>query len=270
MKRVVAFVGSARKRHTYHAAEQFLANLQSFGDTDTEIVQLSDYHLEVCRGCKQCLDRGEELCPLGDDRDALINKMLEADGVVFASPVYSFQVSGLAKVFLDRLGFVFHRPRFFGKAFTSIAVQGIYGGPKVVEYLDFIGEASGFNTVKGTTITSMEPMTPKGEQQTAKTLRKQSETFHQRLLHPTPPVPTFFKLMMFRLGRTSIKVILDDTWRDYNYYRDHGWFESDYYYPTRLGLPKKLAGDWSDWMAARRANRVVRSVQAGVDRQPVV
>ncbi len=33
--------------------------------------------------------------------------------------------------FLDRLGFVFHRPRFFGKAFTSIVAQGIYGGGKI-------------------------------------------------------------------------------------------------------------------------------------------
>jgi multimeric flavodoxin WrbA len=251
--KVVAFVGSARKQHTYHAAEQFLANLQALGDIDCEIVQLSDYHLEICRGCKRCLDRGEELCPLTDDRDVLINKMLEADGVVFASPVYSFQVSALTKVFLDRLGFVFHRPRFFGKAFTSIAVQGIYGGPKAVEYLDFIGEALGVNTVKGSCITSMEPMTPKMEQKTAKILRKQSEAFYQRLLDPTPPVPTFFKLMVFRMGRTSIKLILDDTWRDYTYYRDHDWFESDYYYPTRLGLPKKLVGGFFDRAATRRA-----------------
>ena len=32
--------------------------------------------------------------------------------------------SGMMKVFLDRLGFSMHRPRFFGKAFTSIIAQG--------------------------------------------------------------------------------------------------------------------------------------------------
>jgi hypothetical protein len=49
------------------------------------------------------------------------------------------------KIFLDRLGFVFHRPRFFGKAFTSIVAQGIYGGNKIVGYLDFVGMGLGFN-----------------------------------------------------------------------------------------------------------------------------
>jgi multimeric flavodoxin WrbA len=63
------------------------------------------------------------------------------------------------KIFLDRLGFVFHRPRFFGKTFTSIVVQGIYGGPKIVEYLDFVGDGLGFNVVKGSCVTSMEPIT---------------------------------------------------------------------------------------------------------------
>jgi hypothetical protein len=33
--------------------------------------------------------------------------------------------------------------------------------------------------------------------------------------------------------------------------RDKGWFESDYFYPTRLGLLKKAAGCLFDWIAAR-------------------
>ena len=126
--KVTAFVGSARKKHTYNATEQFLQNLQSLGDIEYEIVSLSDYRLEVCKGCKLCFEKGEEFCPLKDDRDILFNKMNNSDGIIFASPNYSFNVSGLMKIFLDRLGFIFHRPRFFGKAFTSIVVQGFYRG----------------------------------------------------------------------------------------------------------------------------------------------
>jgi hypothetical protein len=40
--RVTAFVGSARKKHTYKAAEQFMYQLQSLGDIEYEIVTLSD------------------------------------------------------------------------------------------------------------------------------------------------------------------------------------------------------------------------------------
>jgi len=38
MKRVTAFVGSARKKHTHNAVQQFMSNLQSLGDIEYEIV----------------------------------------------------------------------------------------------------------------------------------------------------------------------------------------------------------------------------------------
>ena len=90
-KKVTIFVGSAHKGGaTYRAACQFREDLESYGDLHCEIVVLSDYNLGVCRGCKICFERGEERCPLKDDRDALIEKMTASDGVVFASPNYSF------------------------------------------------------------------------------------------------------------------------------------------------------------------------------------
>ena len=134
MKKVTAFVGSARKHGvTYRATRQFLDDLQSFGDVESEVVFLSEHRIGLCRGCKACFFRGEEFCPLHDDRDPLIEKIASSDAVVLASPVYSFQVSGHMKAFLDRLGFAFHRPRFHGKAYTSIVVEGLLGGTAVVK-----------------------------------------------------------------------------------------------------------------------------------------
>jgi multimeric flavodoxin WrbA len=86
--KVTAFVGSARKKHTYIATKQFIENLQSFGDIPYEIIVLNDYNIEACKGCKLCLDKGEELCQLKDDRNKLLEKMnefvaffIEVDGV---------------------------------------------------------------------------------------------------------------------------------------------------------------------------------------------
>jgi len=251
MKKVTAFVGSARKKHTYDAVRQFLDNLQSLGDVECEIVALSDFRLGTCRGCKLCFEKGEEFCSLKDDRDALIEKLMVSDGVVFASPNYSFQVSAIMKIFLDRLGFVFHRPRFFGKTFTSIVVQGIYRGDKIVSYLDFVGKGLGFNTVKGTCFTAFEPMTEKEKQKMGRALARQSRRFYERLMKPAYPVPTLFMLMGFRMGRTSMALELDERSFDYRYYQDKGWFESDYFYPTRLGALKKLAGGLFDSIQAK-------------------
>ncbi len=251
MKNVTAFLGSASKKHTFIAVRQFLDNLQTLGDVNCEIVVLSDHRLEICRGCKMCFEKGEEFCPLKDDRDFLIKKMMASDGVVFACPNYSFQVSAIMKVFLDRLGFIFHRPRFFGKTFSAIVTQGVYGGEKIVSYLDFIGNGLGFNTVKGSCLTAFEPMTEKEKQHRDKVLARQSRQFYKRLVKSDRPVPSLFKLMGFRMGRTSIRLELDDNSYDYRYYKDKGWFESDYYYPTRLGIMKKTAGRLADLIQAK-------------------
>jgi multimeric flavodoxin WrbA len=251
MKRVTAFVGSGRKQHTYEAARQFLSNLQSMGDIEVEIVRLSDYRIQTCQGCQVCFRRGEEHCPLKDDRDVLIAKMMASDGVVFATPNYSFQVSAMLKAFLDRLGFAFHRPRFFGKTFTSIVAQGIYGGGKIVDYLDFVGYGLGFNTVKGVCLGTIDPVTEKQQGKIDRVLAAQARRFYASLQRPAYPAPTLFKLMLFRLGRTKIRLELNDGWRDYTYYTEQGWLKSDYYYPTRLGPLMQGAGKLFDSLSAR-------------------
>lgn len=246
--KVTAFIGSARKKHSYHSTEKFLQNLQSFGDIEYEIVQLSDYNLGICKGCKLCLDKGEELCQFKDDRDILIEKMINSDGVIFASPNYSFNLSAQMKIFLDRLGFIFHRPRFFGKAFTSIVVQGIYGGDKIVKYFNFIGKALGFNIVKGCVLQSLEPITEKVERKNNKVIDRQSKIFYSTLIKKEYPTPTFFELMIFRMSRSNIKKMLDESWRDYTYYKKMGWFESDFFYSIKLNPIKKLVGRFFDNM----------------------
>jgi multimeric flavodoxin WrbA len=252
VRTVTVFVGSAHKGGaTTRAARRFLEGLESYGDVRGEIVVLSDYKVGVCRGCKACTNRGEEHCPLKDDRDALIEKMMTSDGVVFASPNYSFQVSAIMKILLDRLAFLFHRPRFHGKTFTSIVVQAIGGGAKIVKYLEFVGGGLGFNVVKGSCSRTLEPMTEAALARMEKTLAAQSRRFHARMMRPAYPVPSLLGLMMFRMARTGYRLSLGDDMRDHVYFRDRGLFESDYYYPTRLGPLKKAAGALFDRVAAR-------------------
>lgn len=248
MKRVTAFVGSAHKKNTHRAVVHFLNSLQALGDVECEIVTLSDYTLKPCRGCRVCFERGEELCPLKDDRDVLFDKLMASDGVVMATPNYSFQLSGIMKVFLDRFGYAFHRPRYYGKAFTSIVTQGFGAGAKIVDYLDFFGKGLGFNTLRGMTVTGFDLEMEKEQQKIDRELANQSKRFYALLDKPAYPVPTWFQLMMFRMGRTTMRQGADPESIDYRYFADRGWFVSDYYYPTRLGPLKKVAGKLIDAM----------------------
>ncbi len=253
MKNVVAFVGSARRKHTYNAVRQFMDHLRMLGEVDPEIVLLSEYRLDACRGCKRCFEEGEEACPLKDDRDVLIEKMMNADGVVFASPSYMFQVSGTMKTFIDRLAFIGHRPRFFGKPFTHVTTQGLPFGGKIGKYLHLVGSCFGFNTVRGSCLVALEPMSEKEARKADKILAKHSRRFFESLGTSALPVPTLTMLMGFRIGRTTIQEELDDRSCDYRYYRDKGWFDASYYYPVRLGLPKKILGRLFDVLGARMA-----------------
>jgi multimeric flavodoxin WrbA len=255
MKKVTLFVGAASRKHTRYAARHFLSVLESLGGVEGEIVILSDYRLEPCRGCKACFNRGESLCPLKDDRDLLVGKMMASDGIVLATPNYSFQVSGIMKTFLDRLGYAFHRPCFFGKFFTSIVVQGFHGGPAILKYLSFVGNGLGFNVVKGSCVTALDPMTDKEQRKIDGALATHGRRFQGRMSRSPFPSPSLLKLLIFRMSRTNVRLLSERDSPDYGYYHDKGWLESDYFYPVQLNVLQKAAGTLFDYAFARRAKR---------------
>ena len=248
MKKVTVFVGSAHKQNTHEAVKQFLNKLNAYGDVESEIVTLSDFKLGNCRGCRLCFDKGEEFCPLKDDRDVLMDKIMASDGVVFATPNYMFHMSGIMKTFLDRFGYLGHRPKYFGKTFTSIVTQGFGGGKDIMKYFDFTAKILGFNTVKGTIVTGLVPRPEKDKRKIDRDLAALSKRFHVKLMKPSYPIPSMFMLMGFRMGRTTVYQELDNASQDYRYYAEKGWLESDYFYPVQLDPFKKAAGILFDRM----------------------
>jgi multimeric flavodoxin WrbA len=263
MKKVTAFIGTASKKATYQAVQEFEQALKHYGDIDFETVFLSDYRLEFCLGCKQCFLKGEAYCPLqDDDRDVLLQKMEQSDGIVFATPTYAFGVAARMKNLFDRLAFLDHRPRFFGKACIAIVTQGFYGGRNVLTYLNFAGERMGFHVAQGCCLTTLDPLTPRQQQTLTQEMKKAAARFYRELLRPIPP-PSLLQLWAFRFARTNVKSpLLDQTSPDYQYYQAKGWLESDYYYPTSLGVIKRLAGHLFDAFAQRQVKRQLRSVAA--------
>ena len=247
MKKVTAFIGTESKKATYRAINEFEKNLKQYEDIDFEYVFLSDYHLEFCRGCKVCFDKGEEHCPLKDDRDVLIKKIEESDGVIFATPSYAYQVSARMKNFFDRIAFIFHRPRFFHKTFTAVLTQGVPVGDNIRKYIEETGGHLGFYVTKGCSLWTLDPMSDKQKQAMESKVSKAAHRFYKGLIRTAPSKPSFFRLMLFRTGRSGLKSA-SVRYYDYFYFKDKGWFESDYYYKTKLGPVKKLAGRFFDFL----------------------
>ena len=253
VKKVTLFLGTPRKGATYQAVQEFVANLNTYTEIDWEYVCLNDYNLNTgkCKGCKLCFNKGEEYCSFNDDRDLLLEIMNNSDGVVLATPNYSFQVTALMKNFIDRLSFVLHRPRFFGKALTVIVAQGVFGGSSIVKYLESVGGDWGFQVVKGCCLTAIEPRTVVEQEKITQEIKKAAARFYKGLMRPTLPAPSFFRLFKFRISRTMMMGIQDETYRDYRYYKEKGWDKSDYYYDVSLGFIKKLTGRFIDYLGNR-------------------
>jgi multimeric flavodoxin WrbA len=250
MKKVTAFIASGARRNTYRAVTAFQKNLQALGEVDFEIVMLSDYNLKYCRGCRLCFDKGEAFCPLKDDRDVLFAKIDASDGVIFATPNYNFMMSGMMKSFLDRFGFIYHRPRYFGKSFTSIVTQGVGGADKIIKDLDFAANIIGFRTVRGAKVTGFDPKTEQQQRTAERDLLALSRRFSTLLAKPADCPPTLYQLLIFHFGRTTVKQLATPDYIDYRYYAERGWLESDYYYPTRISPLLKMAGAFLDSLMA--------------------
>ena len=68
---------------------------------EVELFPLAGKHIVPCDGCGSCQETGKG-CHIKDDIREVIAKIVEADGVIFGSPVYILTVTGQAKVLLDR------------------------------------------------------------------------------------------------------------------------------------------------------------------------
>ena len=66
----------------------------------TEFVSLRKKDINPCIACLKCIENG--VCAQKDDMQDLYAKLLKADGIIFASPVYFYSIPGGGKNFLDR------------------------------------------------------------------------------------------------------------------------------------------------------------------------
>ncbi len=105
--KVVAFNGSARKDgNTAILVKAALAELESAG-IETELIQLAGQRIRGCTACYGCVKNKDRRCVVTDDRvNEYIEKMIEADGIILASPTYFADLTAELKALIDRAGLV--------------------------------------------------------------------------------------------------------------------------------------------------------------------
>jgi len=105
--KVVAFNGSPRKNgNTAILISHIFQELKREG-IKTELIQLSKKKIHGCIACYRCFKNKDRRCAVQDDSaNEYIEKMVEADGIILASPVYFWDITPELKALIDRAGFV--------------------------------------------------------------------------------------------------------------------------------------------------------------------
>lgn len=78
-------------------------------------VDIRDLKLQFCSGCLSCQVRGS--CVLNDSMNGLYDEIQSADILVFATPIYFYEMSGQLKTFLDRLNPLYGRENRFKEVY---------------------------------------------------------------------------------------------------------------------------------------------------------
>lgn len=132
--KVLGINGSSRKDgNTALLIREVFGELEQAG-IRTELVQLADLAVDPCRACFACAKTGS--CAFRRDAFAgIFDKMVEADGILLGSPVYSADVSARMKALLERAAVLADmRPGLFRhKAGAAVAAVRRGGGLAAVD-----------------------------------------------------------------------------------------------------------------------------------------
>ncbi|MBD3178710.1 MAG: hypothetical protein GF417_03410, partial [Candidatus Latescibacteria bacterium] len=224
--KVVAIQGSPHKGNTYERVENFAQALSEHGEIEFDHIALKDSDLKPCQGCFLCFTRGERACPLNDDIKSIRIKLDESDAVIFATPVYSMQISYLLKIFVDRMAYTFHRPRYFGKYAVGLAVTGAVGLKETLDYISMFSEAWGFEYLGG--LRYVDPPGGTGIPRFAGKKDRCRELAGELYMRMKTKPQRKLKLkdhMAFHIMRTVYGRMEKYSPTDYAYWKSRGWLE---------------------------------------------
>ena len=257
-KKILVIMGSPRKGNTYRACEELRGMLEKELPVAFEYLWLKDANLQPCKGCLLCFTQGEEKYPgRGDDASRIEQKMLDADGVVFATPVYGFSVTGQMKIFIDRLSYIFHRPRFFDKKALLLTTAGVMGNEDVLKYLETVARIWGFEVAGKAGMITAAPVPQYRIDKNRQALAGAAREFSAALKRGLQKSPGMMDVFIFRGQRGAFSQLADVSPADYAYWKEKGWFDrrTKYFVDVPVNPLWHAIGTVVEWFSARDVKR---------------
>ncbi|MCI2000699.1 MAG: flavodoxin family protein [Clostridia bacterium] len=99
-KKILVVSTSLRSKSNSEAlADAFIKGARESGNS-VEKITLKDKRIAFCTGCLACQEL--QKCVIADDAVEIVRKMHDAETIIFATPIYYYEMSGQMKVLLDR------------------------------------------------------------------------------------------------------------------------------------------------------------------------
>ncbi|CAJ35403.1 flavodoxin family protein [Methanocella arvoryzae] len=146
--KIIAILSSphGKKSATLGLVEAAMEGARQAG-ADTELIDITKLKINYCKGCITCYAKGR--CPQQDDFQAVLDRMLAADGIILSSPNYIDNVTGQLKTLLDRMADVIHAQLFDGKYGFSITTSGGGNDDFILQIMNSFLTKSGANAIGG-------------------------------------------------------------------------------------------------------------------------
>lgn len=101
MAKILGIIGSQRRLGNGEILVKAAAQAAG-SEHSLELLRLADFNLLPCKACYKCTQPGN-LCPLDDDLYYIIDKMVEADGIIISSPTYVRGLAAIIKMLGERV-----------------------------------------------------------------------------------------------------------------------------------------------------------------------
>lgn len=200
---------------TFLLAKELLKGLGA--SIKAEIIHLCDYKIEFCRHCEKCHKKILN-CPIKDDALFIIEKMLNADAVILASPNYINQVTASMKALFDRSSHFIHCKRLIGKYFAAVVSSGSGQDKEVLDYIKYYSNTCGAQYAGG--VSCRAPASEEKKKEAFNLGKSLIETIKDKKRFPE-------QIKIIEAGKEHFKNIIKirkDRWvEEYHYWKDKGW-----------------------------------------------
>ena len=111
MKRVIVISTSLRRgSNSDMLADKFVEGAKAAGH-EVEKISLVSKNIQFCKGCLGCQKLGR--CVINDDVNDIMTKVLQADVICWATPIYYYEMSGQMKTLIDRMNAMYEQDYHF-------------------------------------------------------------------------------------------------------------------------------------------------------------